>query len=216
MEEYELKRRMAEALRENIFKIPRRNREYEMVYQPMMQVSPSNDSKINVKFALKYKESRLSCNMLVETDGAYVHVSGVGAYFDKLFIKGRPDVVCSEFVKWLKFARNGVQDGDYAFMFYLDKPVGVMVCPSDKKYSYAFFAREIEACGLKARKVLELYSPASYEGNKITCKKMENTYLPMQAYGKGIQPVNTLSLDAKRTLLWSMMCNYSLNRRGSK
>lgn len=216
MDEYEKKRRMAESLREAIFKIPRRNREYEMLFQPMLQVSNSNDSKISIKFAMKYKKTKLDCRILVDLDGAYIHVTGIGSYLDKLFVKGRPDVICSEFVKWLKFARNGVMGGDYAFMFHLERPVGFMVRPTDKKYSYAFFAKEIEACGIKAKKIFELYSPLSYEGDKIICRKMEETYLPMQAYGKGIQPVNTLDLETKRTLLWSMMCNYSLNRKSVK
>lgn len=213
MEEYELKRRLAETLREHVFKIPRRNREYEMALQPIIQVSNANASKISVKFSLKYKKSTFACRMLVETNGAYIHVSGVGPYLDKLFVPGRPDVICSEFVKWMKFARNGIISGDFAFMFYMDKPVGFMVRPADKKYSYAFFASDIESCGLKAKKVFELYSPLSYDGNKITCKKAEDVYLPMQAFGKGISPVNTLDLDTKRTMLWSMMCNYCLGRK---
>lgn len=211
MESYELKKRLAESIREHIFKIPRRNREYEMVYQPMIQVSQTNDGKVSIKFTLKYKNNLFPCRMLVETDGAYIHVSGAGAYLDKLFIKGRPDAVCSEFVKWMKFARNGMVSGDYAYMFYHNQPVGFMVKPADKKYSYAFFSKEIEACGLKAKKVFELYSAIQYEGNRIECQKMEDTYLPMQAFGKGLQPVNTLGLDLKRSLLWSMLCTYALN-----
>lgn len=211
MDSYELKKRLAESLRENIFKIPRRNREYEMVFQPMIQVSSTGDSKVSIKFTLKYKKSTFPCRVLVETDGAYVHVSGVGAYLDKLFIKGRPDMICSEFVKWMKFARNGMIDGDYAYMFYNSKPVGFMVKPADKKHSYAFFAKEIEACGLKAQKILELYSSIQYEGNHIACQKMEGSYVPTQAFGKGLQPVNSLDLDTRRSLLWSMLCTYALN-----
>lgn len=213
MDDYELRRRKAEALREHIFKIPRRNREYEMAFQPIIQVSTANDARVSVKFTLKYKKSNFSCRMLVESDGAYVHVDGLGAYFDKLFIKGRPEMICSEFVKWLKFARNGLINGDYAYMFYHEKPVGFMVKPSDKKYSYAFFAKEIESCGLRPESVFRLYSSIRYDGNHITCKKADDTYLPMQAYGKGIQPVNTLDLETKRTLIWSMLCMYSLSGR---
>lgn len=212
MEDYEIKRRIAESLRENIFKIPRRNREYEMSMQPMLLGSNATE-KISIKFSLKYNKKAFPCRMLVERDGVYVHVSGVGAYLDKLFIKGRPDEVCSEFVKWMKFARNGTINGDYAFMFCYDRPVGFMVKPANKKYSYAFFQKEIEACGLKAKKVLELYSAVQYEGNRITCKKMEDAYLPQQAFGKGLQPVNTLDLDTKRALLWSMLCEYSLKNK---
>ncbi len=215
MDSYELKKKLAEMMREHIFKIPRRNREYEMVYQPMIQVSQANDAKISIKFTLKYKKSMFPCRMLIETDGAYVHVSGVGAYLDKLFIKGRPDAVCSEFVKWMKFARNGMVSGDYAYIFYNSRPVGFMAKPADKKYSYAFFSKEIEDCGLKAKKVFELYSSVHYEGNRILCQKMEDTYLPMQAFGKGLQPVNSLELDTRRSLLWSMLCTCALNgRRG--
>ena len=206
MEDYELKRRMAESLRENIYKIPRRNREYEMTMQPMLQVNNTND-KISVKFTMKYKDKTFPSRMLVEKDGAYAHVSGVGSYLDKLFIKGKPDVICSEFVKWMKFARNGLIDGDYAFIFYQDRPVGFMAKPIDKKYSYAFFDNEISACGLKTQKVLELYSKVSYNGQKITCKKMNDTYVPQQAYGKGTQPVKTLDMATKQALIWSMAGN---------
>ncbi|MCI8373379.1 MAG: hypothetical protein HFI75_13510 [Lachnospiraceae bacterium] len=214
MEEHEIKKKLAESLREGIFKIPRRNREYEMVFQPMLQVSEAGD-KISIKFTLKYKKASFPCRILVEKDGAYIHVSGAGAYLDKLFIKGRPDVVCSEFVKWLKFARNGTIGGSYAYMFCYDRPVGFMVKPEGKRYSYAFFAKEIEACGLKVKKVLELYSDAQYQGQRITCRKMDDTYLPQQAFGKGLQPVDTLDSDMKRMLIWSMLCNYSLPHRKS-
>lgn len=210
MEEYELKKKLAEVLRENIFKIPRRNREYEMLLQPIIQVSPGNGEKVSVKFSMKYEKRTFDCSMLVEKDGAYIHAGGAGSYLDRLFVKGRPDTVCSEFVKWMKLARNGVINGDFAFMFYLERPVGFMVRPSGGKYSYAFFAKEIEECGLKAKKVFELYSPASYEGNRIVCRKAENVYLPTQAYGKGITPVSTLDLKTKRTMIWSMLCSYCL------
>lgn len=211
MEDYEIKKRLAESLRESVFKIPRRNREYEMTLQPMIQVSNAGD-KVSIKFTLKYKKASFPCKIQVETDGAYVHVHGAGTYLDRLFIKGKPDLVCSEFVKWMKFARNGTISGQYAFMFHYDKPIGFMVKPTDKKYSYAFFSKEIEACGLKPKKVYELYSEVNYEGNHISCRKMEDTYLPQQAFGKGIQPVNTLDLDTKRAMIWSMLCKYVLDR----
>lgn len=213
MDEYELKKRNAEVLRECIFKIPRRNREYEMTYQPVIQISSAGDMRVNVRFVLKYKKNNIACRMQVESDGVFVHAEGLGAYLDKLFLKGKPDVVCSEFVKWMKFARNGVIDGDYAYMFYYDKPVGFMVRPADKKYSYAFFAKEIESCGLLPESVFRLYSSIQYDGNRITCKKADCVYLPMQAFGKGIQPVNTLELEIKRSLIWSMLCMYSLRQK---
>lgn len=213
MDDFELKRRLAEAMRESIFKIPRRHREYEMVMQPMLQVSNGVDTKVSVKFQLKYKTKVYSCRILVETDGGYVHVSGVGAYLDRLFIKGRPEMICAEFMKWMKFARNGIINGDYAFMFYYGSPVGFMVRPANKKHSYAFFSKEIEECGLKAGKVLELYSKIHYDGSEIDCHKLENVYIPKQAFGRGILPVNTLDLETKRTLLWSMLCAYTLRSR---
>lgn len=210
MEEYEWKKRLAEVLRENIFRIPRRNREYEMILQPFIEVSSGNEDKICVKFSMKYDKRRFDCRIYVEKDGAYIHVSGVGSYLDRLFVKGRPEIVCSEFVKWMKLARDGVINGDYSFMFYRERPVGFMVRPSGNRFSYAFFAKDIEECGLKSKKVFELYLPEKYEGNKITCQKAENVYFPMQAYGKGISPINTLDLKTKRTLIWSMLCNYCL------
>ncbi len=212
MEDYEVKRRLAEAVRENVFKIPRRSREYDMVMQPMIQMS-NNDTKVSVKFELRYKSKVYPCRILVEKDGGYVHVSGAGAYLDKLFIKGRPEMIVSEFVKWMKFARNGTISGDYAFMFYYGTPVGFMVRPANKKHSYAFFRKEIEECGLKAVKVLELYSKIYYDGNEIECQKLENVYLPKQAFGKGIMPVNALDLDTKRALVWSMLCAYTLRSK---
>lgn len=213
MDEYELRNRLAEAVRENIFKIPRRNREYEMVMQPVLQIGNGIDTQVSVKFELKYKKKVFPCRMLVERDGARVHVSGVGAYLDDLYIKGSPSIVCSEFVKWMKFARNGTINGDYAFMFYYNTPVGFMVRPADKKHSYVFFAKEIEECGLKANRILKLYSASTYNGSEIVCKKMENTYLPIHAFGKGILPVNSLGLEIKRTLIWSMLCKYGIRRK---
>lgn len=210
MDDYELKKRYAEVLRENIFKIPRHHREYEMIMQPMIHVNNGADTTVQIKFELRYNKKVYPCRILVEKDGGYVHVNGAGAYFDKLFIKGKPQVVCSEFVKWMKFARNGTISGSFAFMFYYGSPVGFMVKPSDKKHSYAFFRKEIEECGLKAVKILELYSAAHYDGNEIDCYKMENVYVPKQAFGKGLLPVNTLDLETKRTLLWSMLCAYAL------
>lgn len=213
MDEYELRKRLAEALREHIFRIPRRHREYEMVMQPMIQVSNADDMKVSVRFELKYKKKNYPCRILVEKDGGYVHVSGVGAYLDKLFIKGRPEIICSEFIKWMKFARNGTINGDYAFMFYYGTPVGVMIKPANQKYSYAFFKKEIEECGLKAGRVFGLYSKIHYDGNEIDCQKMEDVYIPRQAFGKGLVPVNTIDLDTRRTLLWSMLCAYALNNK---
>lgn len=212
MDDLRYRIKLAESLRERIYRIPRSNREYELLYQPAIQVNHSAvpDTRIILKFTLGFGNYVYPCKMLVEEEGAYVRVGSVGPYFDKLFIRGKADMICSEFIKWMMFARYGTVDGKFAFVFYREKLVGFMVQPENDTYCYTFDREEISAAGLRPEKVFETYSPKKYKGDKVGSIIEGEHYIPIQNYGNGIKPITALKPDFRRTLIWSFLCRQSL------
>lgn len=207
MDEHEVKMGLAGELRERLFKLTRQNREYELLSQPAIQVKQTaEETKILIKFNLGYKDNAYACRFRVETDCAYVKVGSVGAYFDHMQIKGKPDMIVAEFVSWMQFARNGTKEGDYAILLCHEKPVGFMVRPVDSAYSYAFMSREIAGSGLKPKVLFNKYDRNEFVGNRIDCWFEDGKYLSKQCYGKGIKPVSELDLETRRTYLWSFLC----------
>lgn len=214
MDEHEIKMGIANDLRERLFKITRQNREYELLYQPAIQVKQSpEETKVLIKFTLGFEENAYACRFRIETDCVYVKVGSVGAFFDHMQIKGKPELVVAEFVSWMRFARRGTKEGDYAILLCHEKPVGFMVHPVDNAYSYAFMAREIAGSGLKPKVLFKNYDPVNYVGNRIDCWFEDGKYLSKQCYGKGIKPVTDLDLDTRRTYLWSFLCVLELMRK---
>lgn len=211
MDEHQLKLQIANDVRERIFKIPRKYREYELLYQPAIQVNQSpQETKVSIKFTLGYKENVFPCKLKVEADCLYAKVGSVGAYFNNLKLKGKPDLMIAEFARWLKLARNGTKDGRYAILAFREKPVGFLVHPVDNAYSYAFMAREIAGSGLKPRAILSKYQANAYQGEKIDCWYEEGKFFPKQFYGKGLKMVSDLDLETRQTLLWSFLCYLAL------
>lgn len=211
MEEHELKLKFAQELRERIFKIPRQNREYELLYQPTIQVNQTpEETKVMIKFTLGHGDNVFACKIRIEAECVYAKVGSVGPYFDKMKLKGTPDRIISEFVKWLQFARRGTKDGEYAILLCQNKPVGFMVHTFDSAYSYAFFAREIAGSGLKPQVLLSKYYPSTYNGDVIDCWYEEGKLYPKQWYGKALKPVEELDLESRQTLLWSFLCRLTL------
>lgn len=214
MEEHELQMNFAQELRERLFRIPRQNREYELLYQPTIQVKQTpEETKITIKFTLGYGDNAFACRFRVEKNCVYVKMGSVGAFFDNMQIKGQPDMIIAEFVSWLQFARNGTKDGDYAILLCHEKPVGFMVRPVDNAYSYAFMAKEIAGSGLKPRVLFRNYNPATFGGNRIDCWFEDDKYMSKQCFGKGIKQVSELDLDTRRTYLWSFLCILQLMKK---
>lgn len=214
MDEHEEKITLANELRERLFKIPRQNREYELLYQPTISVKQSvEETKVLIKFTLGYEDNAFACRIRVECDGVYVKVGSVGAYFDHMFIKGKPEMIVAEFVNWMHFARRGTKDGDYAILLCKEKPVGFMVRPIDSAYSYAFMAREIAGSGLKPKVLFKNYDTEKFAGNRIDCWYEDGKYLSKQCFGKGLKPVAELDLETRRTYLWSFLCVLELMKK---
>lgn len=212
MDEFEKKKKLAESLRELIYQMPRRNREYELLYQPTILVSHSAlpDTKITLKFTIGFGNYAYPCKMLVEREGAYIHVRSVGPYLDRLFIRGKAEVICSEFVQWMKFARHGTVEGRFVLMIHDGKPVGFMVQPENNAFCYIFSQRVIMSCGIKPEKVFETYTKESYRGDLVGCVFYKGAYMPNETLGKGVKPVSSLHPDMRRTLIWSFLCLQSL------
>lgn len=214
MDEHELKMKLAQELRERLFKIPRQTREYELLYQPAIQVKQSADeTKVLIKFTLGFEENVYACTFRIETDCIYVKVGSVGVFFDHMQIKGKPDMMVAEFINWMKFARRGTKEGDYAILLCHDKPVGFMVHPIDSAYSYAFMAKEIAGSGLKPKVLFKHYDSQHFVGNRIDCWYEDGKYLSKQCYGKGIKSVSELDLETRRTYLWSFLCVLQLMKK---
>lgn len=212
MDNFHFRLTLAESLRERIYRIPRSNREYELLYQPTILVNQSAvpDTRIVVKFTLGFQDYVYPCKMLVEKEGAYVRAGSVGPYLDKLFIRGNADIICSEFMKWMFFARYGTVEGKFAFAFCRNKLVGFMVQPENDRYCYTFFSKEIADAGMRPAKVLGDYSPENYKGDKVECILDGLNYIPIENYGHGIKPVTTLKPEFRRTLIWSLLCRQRL------
>lgn len=214
MDEHELKMNLANELRERLFKLPRQNREYELLFQPAIQVKQSpEETKVIIKFTLGFEENVYACRFKMDIDCVYVKVGSVGAFFDNMMIKGNPDLIVAEFIQWMKFARRGTKDGDYAILLCHEKPVGFMVHPIDNAYSFPFMAREIAGSGLKPKVLFKYYDPLKFAGNRIDCWYEDGKYVSKQCYGKGIKSVSELDLETRRTYLWSFLCEMALMKK---